>query len=77
MNTDTIENNSLLFNRALIEAHNNFPRKDSYPVSSSKCIHPYGKRFCIFCDGGDWDIVRCLDCGEEFIQKCTFDDDFD
>ncbi len=70
-----ITDNRSEYNAALVKAHNDFPLKTTYPNSPERCNHNYN--FVVFCDGGDWDIVRCQKCGSEKICACSFDDDYD
>lgn len=70
-----IRNNKKDFEKALKQAHKEFPHiLSKYKVRQEECVHDYS--FCVFCDGGDYDIVRCLKCGAEVVQRCTFDDDY-
>lgn len=72
-----INNNPNDYKIALQQAHKEFPLMlGKYKVKQEECvIHDFS--FCVFCDGGDWDIVRCRKCGAERVGRCTFDDDFD
>ena len=70
-----IRNNQKDLEKALEQAHKEFPHMvGKYQNKPDECIHNFS--FCVFCDGGDWDIMRCLNCGEEIVQRCTFDDDY-
>ena len=71
----SIMNNISERNAAFVKAHNDFPLKPAYPNSRKSCDHNYD--FVVFCDGSDWDIVRCQKCGSEKICVCSFDDDYD
>ena len=62
------------FGRAFEKAHLDYPFEQSYPNKPHHCNHEFS--FVVFCDGGDWDIVRCQKCGEEVVTKCSFDDDY-
>lgn len=71
-----IRNNKEDFAQALQRAHKEYPLiPGNYHVPQSECMHNFS--FCIFCDGGAWDIMRCRRCGAERVKPCTFDDDFD
>ncbi len=59
---------------ALEQAHKEFPLKKEYPNRPESCDHDFN--FVVFCDGGEWDIVRCQKCGEERVAPCSFDDDY-
>ena len=61
--------------RAFATAHRDFPFKSPYPYKPEACNHEYS--FVVFCDGGDYDIVRCQKCGAETICVCDFDDEYD
>lgn len=71
----SIMNSKAEYAAALEKAHKEFPLRQAYQNSPDSCVHDYG--FVVFCDGGDWDIVRCQKCGSERICACTFDDDYD
>ena len=71
-----IKSNKEDYKKALKKAHEEYPlMKGKYRNKPDECIHNYS--FCVFCDGGDWDIMRCPKCGSERVMRCTFDDDFD
>lgn len=71
----SIANNTIHYEAALKQAHIKYPQKKSYKNKPSECSHNFN--FIIYCDGGDWDIARCLKCGSEAVIPCTFDDDYD
>ena len=72
-----IKNNTKDYEKALKQAHEEYPLiLAKYKVKQIECV-PHDFSFCVFCDGGDWDIVRCLKCGKEIVCKCTFDEDYD
>lgn len=70
----SIRSNKIEYAAALEKAHKDFPFEDHYPYRPHLCNHIYG--FVVFCDGGNWDIVRCQKCGSEKICPCTFDDEY-
>ena len=71
-----IKSNKEDYKKALKKAHEEYPlMKGKYRNKPDECDHNYS--FCVFCDGGDWDIMRCPKCGSERVMRCTFDDDFD
>lgn len=71
----SILDNQLEYQKALEQAHKEFPHKLKYDHDPRDCVHNFS--FIVFCDGGDYDIARCTRCGEEKIVRCTFDDDYD
>lgn len=71
-----IKSNKEDYKKALKKAHEEYPlMKGKYRNKPDECDHNYS--FCVFYDGGDWDIMRCPKCGSERVMRCTFDDDFD
>lgn len=70
----SIANNNAEYVAAIKQAHAEFPPRASYPFKPSECIHNYS--LIIYCDGGDWDIARCRNCGNERVVRCSFDDDY-
>lgn len=71
----SIRSSEAEYQAALKKAHEKYPPKASYPKKPDECCHDFS--FIIYCDGGDWDIARCLHCGAEKVVRCTFDDDYD
>ena len=68
-----IKSNKEDYKKALKKAHEEYPlMKGKYRNKPDECNHNYS--FCVFCDGGDWDIMRCPKCGSERVMRCTFDD---
>lgn len=71
-----IKNNKKDYNAALRQAHKEFPlMTGKYRNKPDNCQHDFS--FCVFCDGGDWDIMRCFKCGSEKVTQCNFDDEYD
>ena len=70
----SIANNEIEYGRALSKAHSEFPLLPQYPDNPITCVHNFN--FVVFCDGGDWDIVRCNKCGSERVCRCNFDDEY-
>lgn len=70
----SIMNSKAEYAAALEKAHKEFPLRSDYPNNQNSCDHNYN--FVVFCDGSDWDIVRCQKCGHERICACNFDDDY-
>lgn len=71
----SIKNNQKEFEKALEKGNKEFPPpKMGYKYNPKDCVHDFS--FCIYCDGCDWDIVRCYKCGETKVTRCTFDDDY-
>lgn len=52
-------------------AYKEFPRLRIYPKDFRKCTHNVVQQI-IYCNG-EWDIIRCPQCGAEFVEPCTFD----
>lgn len=69
----SILNNEEEFDRALKKAYEEFP-PHKYSNNMDECCHNYD--FVIYCDG-EYDIVRCRDCGKEIVVLCSFDADYD
>ena len=66
-----IKNNKDDYEKAIQQAHKEFPL-EKYKNKPDECDHNFS--FCVFCDGGDYDIMRCLKCGSEIVTRCTFDE---
>ena len=71
----SIQDNRTEYLSALRDAETEFPHRSKYANDPRDCNHDFS--FIVFCDGGDWDIARCLKCGAQKIVRCTFDDDYD
>ncbi len=71
----SIRDNKMEYLAALRKAEAKWPHKARYQNSPDNCDHDFS--FVIYCNGGDWDIARCLKCGEQRVVRCTFDDDYD
>jgi len=71
----SIKDNKQEYLAALEKAHQEFPL-GQYKYTPQDCPrHDFS--FIVFCDGGTYDIARCLKCGKEAVVRCSFDDDYD
>lgn len=71
----SIADNNKEYEAALSKAHKDFPiGSEKFRNKPNNCTHRFIKT--VYCDGGDWDIVRCMHCGKEIVTRCTFDDDY-
>lgn len=65
----SIIDNKEEYNEALEKAHKEFPLPKMYPLNKENCRHKYG--FTVYCDR-EYDIRRCLRCGNEKTFRCNF-----